>query len=149
MNTLYLECAMGAAGDMLMGALYELLDDKASFLETMNHLIPGVEVRAERGVTAGICGTHMRVLVHGEAASILTSTIRDTFMSMRTNMNISTNTCTARKIPLGINLCRCTSMCMVRSRGSLAGLLWNTSMCMTMHMAMRIITTPRRGRLPL
>ena len=66
MNTLYLECAMGAAGDMLMGALYELLDDKASFLETMNHLIPGVEVRAERGVTAGICGTHMRVLVHGE-----------------------------------------------------------------------------------
>ena len=29
MRTLYLECAMGAAGDMLMGALYELCPDKA------------------------------------------------------------------------------------------------------------------------
>ena len=28
MKTLYFECAMGAAGDMLMGALYELLPDK-------------------------------------------------------------------------------------------------------------------------
>lgn len=29
MKTLYFECAMGAAGDMLMGALYELLDRKS------------------------------------------------------------------------------------------------------------------------
>ena len=27
---------MGAAGDMLMGALYELLDDQPGFLRTMN-----------------------------------------------------------------------------------------------------------------
>lgn len=67
MKTLYLECAMGAAGDMLMGALYELLDDKEGFLRTMNALgLPGVEVRAESAETAGIAGTKIRVLVHGE-----------------------------------------------------------------------------------
>ena len=32
MKTLYLECNMGAAGDMLMAALYELLEDKQGFL---------------------------------------------------------------------------------------------------------------------
>ena len=43
MKTLYLECAMGAAGDMLMGALYELLDDKEGFLRAMNAMgLPGV-----------------------------------------------------------------------------------------------------------
>lgn len=67
MKTLYLECAMGAAGDMLMSALYELLDNKDDFLRAMNSLgLPGVEVHAEPAVTAGIAGTHMRVLVHGQ-----------------------------------------------------------------------------------
>ena len=67
MRTLYIECNMGAAGDMLMGALYELLEDKERFLKTMNSLgLPGVHVEAEAGKTCGIAGTHMRVTVHGE-----------------------------------------------------------------------------------
>ena len=66
MKTLYLECNMGAAGDMLMGALYELLEDKAGFLDTMNRLIPGVTVEAQPAATCGIRGTHMAVTVHGE-----------------------------------------------------------------------------------
>ena len=39
MKTLYLECNMGAAGDMLMGALLELLSpkEKEEFLEELNH----------------------------------------------------------------------------------------------------------------
>ena len=66
MKTLYLECKMGAAGDLLTAALYELLSDQEGFLKTMNSLIPGVEVRAERASTCGIVGTHMAVAVNGQ-----------------------------------------------------------------------------------
>lgn len=66
MKTLYLECAMGAAGDMLMAALYELYPEKEQFLAKMNSLIPGVAVTAEKVTRQGIAGTHMRVIIHGE-----------------------------------------------------------------------------------
>ena len=67
MKTLYIECNMGAAGDMLMSALYELLEDKQGFLDTMNGLgLPGVRVEVAPAVTSGIAGTHMKVAVHGE-----------------------------------------------------------------------------------
>ena len=69
MKTVYLECNMGAAGDMLMAALYELLSEeqKKQFLETMNGLgLPGVEVAPVAAKTGGITGTHMRVTVHGQ-----------------------------------------------------------------------------------
>lgn len=46
MKTLFIECNMGAAGDMLMGALYELLTDaeKDSFLKTMNELLSLIHI---------------------------------------------------------------------------------------------------------
>ena len=67
MKTLYIECHMGAAGDMLMASLYELLEDQEGFLEKMNSLgLPGVRLEAAQGKTCGIAGTHMRVTVHGE-----------------------------------------------------------------------------------
>ena len=69
MKTLYIECAMGCAGDMLTAALFELLSEeqKAAFLEKMNGLgLPGVRVAAEPAVTCGIAGTHMSVTVHGQ-----------------------------------------------------------------------------------
>ena len=68
MKTLYLECNMGAAGDMLMAALYELMteSEKHDFLETMNRLFPGVEIQPRQAVTCGITGTHMDVTVRGE-----------------------------------------------------------------------------------
>lgn len=67
MKTLYLECNMGAAGDMLMAALYELLPQvqKDAFLDAMNRLFPGVTVTPRSAVTCGIAGTRMEVLVHG------------------------------------------------------------------------------------
>ena len=67
MKTLYIECNMGAAGDMLMASLYELLEDKQSFLDTMNGLgLPGVHLEAQAAATCGIAGTHMAVTVGGQ-----------------------------------------------------------------------------------
>ena len=66
MKTLYLECKMGAAGDMLMSALYEILPDQASFLDIMNHLQEGIAVTMEKKDTCGIVGTHATVDIDGE-----------------------------------------------------------------------------------
>ncbi|GHU20449.1 UPF0272 protein [Betaproteobacteria bacterium] len=69
LNTLYLECAMGAAGDMLMAALYELLEDKdrQDFLREINALgLPEVKVSATGAVKCGITGTRMVVKIGGE-----------------------------------------------------------------------------------
>ena len=66
MKTLYLECKMGAAGDMLTAALLELLPDKQVFIDKMNSLdIPGVEVSSTEMTKCGINGTHMIVKVNG------------------------------------------------------------------------------------
>lgn len=70
MKTLYIDCGMGAAGDMLTAALLELLPDREEFLRKLNSLgIPGVKVVAERSSKCGINGTHIRVVVHGEEES--------------------------------------------------------------------------------
>ena len=67
MKTLYLECNMGAAGDMLTAALLELVSpaQQQEYLKVMNS-IPGVEVRLSRESRCGIQGCHVTVLVHGE-----------------------------------------------------------------------------------
>ena len=66
MRVLYLDCGMGAAGDMLTAALLELFDDKDAVLAELNALgIPGVQFIAEKSEKCGIGGTHMRVLVEG------------------------------------------------------------------------------------
>ena len=66
MRTLYLECGMGAAGDMLTAALLELTEDRQAFVDKMNALgLPGVTVAAETAVRCGITGTHIKVTVDG------------------------------------------------------------------------------------
>ena len=66
MKILYLDCAMGAAGDMLAAALLELLDDPAAFVAELNALgLPGARYTAEPSTKCGIRGTHLRVTVHG------------------------------------------------------------------------------------
>ena len=67
MKTLYLDCSMGCAGDMLTGALLELFPNKEEVLAQLNGLgIPHVEYIAEKSVKCGVTGTHIRVLVKGE-----------------------------------------------------------------------------------
>ncbi|MCL2148072.1 MAG: nickel pincer cofactor biosynthesis protein LarC [Methanomassiliicoccaceae archaeon] len=66
MRALYLECGMGASGDMLMAALLELIDDKEAFLEQMNGLgLKGVRVGAAPAVKHGVTGTAVSVAVDG------------------------------------------------------------------------------------
>ncbi len=66
MKTLFLDCGMGAAGDMLTAALLELLPDPEKFIDKLNSIgIPGVEFKKERTEKCGITGTHISVLVHG------------------------------------------------------------------------------------
>ncbi|MCR5596244.1 MAG: nickel pincer cofactor biosynthesis protein LarC [Lachnospiraceae bacterium] len=65
---LYIDCGMGAAGDMLGAALYELLDesDRKKYIEEINAAgIDGVTVEARPDSKAGIAGTHMSVLIDG------------------------------------------------------------------------------------
>lgn len=67
MKILYLDCGMGAAGDMLSSALFELIDNKKEFLENINSAgIPSVFVTAENSVKCGVSGTHLRVKINGE-----------------------------------------------------------------------------------
>ena len=68
MKTLYIECKMGAAGDMLMSALFELLSDEeqSKFINTINRLLGSdIQIDVENKKTCGICGSHIHVKVMG------------------------------------------------------------------------------------
>lgn len=65
MKTLYFDCAMGAAGDMLMGALSELHPDRDGFLTRLNCALAGrAVVSAAPDSKCGISGTHISVSIN-------------------------------------------------------------------------------------
>lgn len=73
MKLLYLDCGMGAAGDMLGAALTELLphEERDAFIAEINDAgIPGVEVSLEPSVKCGITGTHLTVTIDGEEEEV-------------------------------------------------------------------------------
>ena len=64
MRTLYIECNMGAAGDMLMAGLLELLPDKEIFLNKINNMgLNGVKISTEKSIKCGITGTRVFVRI--------------------------------------------------------------------------------------
>ena len=77
MKTLYLECKMGAAGDMLTAALLELIPDADDFIRELNQLsIPGIFVSREKVMKCGIQGSHVSVLTKGVEEDEIVNTVR-------------------------------------------------------------------------
>ncbi len=65
MKQLYLDCGMGAAGDMLTAALVELFPDRAAVVAELNQIgIPGIRYVLEPAEKCGILGSRMSVLIH-------------------------------------------------------------------------------------
>ena len=66
MKTLYIDCSMGAAGDMLTAALAEVTGDIKKAENDLNSLgIPGVEYIIEKTEKMGVTGISVRVMVNG------------------------------------------------------------------------------------
>lgn len=67
MKTLYIDCAMGCAGDMLTAALLELHPDRDGFIARMNDALGGKAVlSAKPDRKCGVMGTHVTVLINGD-----------------------------------------------------------------------------------
>ena len=67
MRTIYLDCSMGAAGDMLTAALLELQDEPETVLAMLNSLFEGkVVLTAQKEEKRGIVGTHLTVSIGGK-----------------------------------------------------------------------------------
>lgn len=67
MKTLYIDCGMGCAGDMLTAALLELHPDREAFIAKMNAALGGKAVITARADSkCGIKGTHVSVLINGD-----------------------------------------------------------------------------------
>lgn len=67
MRTIYFDCSMGAAGDMLTAALLEVHPQPQDFLDRINAAFGGMALlRAERVSRRGIMGVHAAVDIHGD-----------------------------------------------------------------------------------
>ena len=67
MKTLYLECKMGAAGDMLASALLDLFENRQEIVDKLNSIgLPKIRFVLEDSEKCGIVGRHLSVLVDGE-----------------------------------------------------------------------------------
>lgn len=66
MRILYLQCAMGASGDMLTAALASLLPDPAAFASEIEALeIPGISAKIEQATSLGMAGWHAAIRFEG------------------------------------------------------------------------------------
>ena len=67
MKTLYLDCGMGAAGDMLTAALLGLVSDRDAVLDELNRALGGLAVVSAEDMTrCSVCGLHVKVDIAGD-----------------------------------------------------------------------------------
>ncbi|MBQ7718533.1 MAG: LarC family nickel insertion protein [Clostridia bacterium] len=64
MKTIYLDCSMGVSADRLASVLYELTDDKDSFIKNINSAgLKGVRVAARKEIKGSLEGTRLSVRI--------------------------------------------------------------------------------------
>ncbi len=66
MKTLFLDCGMGVAGDMLCSALLELMPNPNEYIKELNTIgIPRVTILPEKTIQDGIRGMRVSIMVNG------------------------------------------------------------------------------------
>ena len=61
MRTVFFETTMGASGDMILGALLGLMENKEAFVEKLNNIgLEGVAVSTSIETSMGIAGNRVR-----------------------------------------------------------------------------------------
>ena len=66
MKHMYIDCSMGAAGDMITAALIELMPDMDKAVDELNAMgIPGIKYEAYELEKAGVTATYMKVTYKG------------------------------------------------------------------------------------
>jgi len=84
MKRLYIDCGMGAAGDMLGAALLELMPDQEAVLAELNALgIPDVSFDSVKTAKCGITGTQLLVRIDGKTEEAHDQTDKRTHRGMQ------------------------------------------------------------------
>ena len=67
MKTLYFDCSSGISGNMVLGALTEIIDDEQYLIEELKKLnTGGYKIEISKKVKNGITGTYINVIVDGK-----------------------------------------------------------------------------------
>ncbi len=67
MNTLYFDCASGISGNMVLGALLDIVEDENYLQEELKKLkVDGYKIEISKKVKNGITGTYVDVVVDGK-----------------------------------------------------------------------------------
>ena len=67
MNILYFDCSSGISGNMVLGALLEIIEDENYLLEELKKLnINGYKIEISKKVKNGITGTYVDVIIDGK-----------------------------------------------------------------------------------